>query len=82
MTTEQFKVLITAQPFRPFIIHLADGRQLAVKHREFLAMSPSGRTVIVYLPDDTYEVVDLLLVTSLRVGAGGSKPVTRWRKQA
>ena len=32
-----------------------------VPHREFASHSPSGRTVIISLPDDTFEVVDLLL---------------------
>jgi hypothetical protein len=48
-------------------VHLADGRQLAVNHREFIMSSPSGRTVSVSQPDDTLNVIDLLLVTDLEV---------------
>jgi hypothetical protein len=65
MTIEQLRSAYNAQPFRPFIMHLADGRQIAVQHPEFLAAAPSGRTVMVYQPDDTSNVVDLLLVTGL-----------------
>ncbi len=65
MTIEQFRNLYAAQPFRPFTIHLADGRQLPVYHREFVMALPSGRTVVVSQPDDTLNIVDLLLVTDL-----------------
>jgi hypothetical protein len=58
-------VAYAAEPFRPFVLHLADGREVAVPHREFLAASPSGRTIIVYQPDDSWNVIDLLLVTDL-----------------
>lgn len=67
MRTDEFRNLRDAQPFRPFAIHLADGREIPVRHQEFALLSPSGRTVIVYQPDDSFEVVDLLLVTSLAV---------------
>jgi hypothetical protein len=45
MTIEQVKQLYNSAPFKPFIIHLADGRRIPVKHREFMATSPSGRPI-------------------------------------
>jgi hypothetical protein len=65
MTIERIREAYHAEPFRPFVLHLADGRQIAVHHPEFMAAAPSGRTVTVYQPDDTMNVVDLLLVTDL-----------------
>ncbi len=65
MTVEQIRNVYQAQPFRPFVMHLADGGEVPVEHREFLALSPSGRTVIVYQPDESFNIVDLLLVTDL-----------------
>jgi hypothetical protein len=79
MTVEQLREVLKADPFRPFIIHLADGRNIAVKHRDYLASSPSGRTIIVYQPDDSFNVIDLLLVADLEVSNGKSR---RSRKQA
>jgi hypothetical protein len=70
MTIEQVRQLYNAAPFRPFIIHLADGRQIPVKHREFMALSPSGRTIVVYQTDDTSNIIDLLLVTDLEIRNG------------
>ena len=72
MTVDKMKQVLDATPFRPFVLHLADGRDLRVKHREFVAMSPSGRTAIVYQPDDSFNIVDLLLVTDLEVKNGRS----------
>ncbi len=74
MTIEQFRAFYNDQPFRSFVIHLADGRQLPVSHREFLMPSPSGRTVAVFQPDDTLNVVDLLLVTDLEVRPSSTQP--------
>lgn len=78
MTIEKLRSLYDAQPFRPFIIHLADGRNVEVHHREFMLTAPSGRTVVVCQPDDTLNIIDLLLVTDLEVlpmknGAGKRK---------
>jgi hypothetical protein len=73
MTTEQLIRHIRAQPFRRFRIHLADGRHLDVKHPDFIARSPGGRTAVVYTSDDTAETVDLLLVTSLETLNGASR---------
>ncbi len=71
MTIEQLRNFYDEQPFRPFVLHLADGRAIPVMHREFMASAPSGRTITVFQPDDTLNVVDLLLVTDLEV-----KPTT------
>lgn len=59
------------EPFHPFEIHLADGRSLSVPHPEYLWINPPGRTIVVALKDGTFEIVDLLLVTSLRLHANG-----------
>lgn len=70
MTTEQFKTTLHLQPFRPFTIRMADGRSFDVAHPDFVAQSPSGRTVIVFQPDESYNVLDLLLMTELQVANG------------
>jgi hypothetical protein len=72
MTIEQLRRMHQARPFQPFEIHLVDGRTLPVEHPEFLAQSPGGRTIAVGHPDDTIEIVDLLLVVSLKPRANGS----------
>lgn len=67
MTLEQLRAVREANPFHPFTIHLADGRSFRVPHRDYLSMSPGGRTVIVYQGDEAFSILDLLLVTELAV---------------
>jgi len=78
MKADEIRRLLHAQPFRPFVIHVADGGHLLVKHEDFVALAPSGREMLVYRHDkqDDYEIVDLLLVTRLEVGTrnGARKP--------
>jgi len=70
MTTEQFRTTLHLQPFKPFTIRMADGRAFEVAHPDFVALSPTGRTVIVFQPDDSYSVLDLLLMSELQVSNG------------
>ena len=72
MTTEQLRDMLNMQPFRPFMAHLADGRAVEIQHPEFIAYG-GGRTFVVYLRDDHFEVIDLLLVSSLEVINGQSR---------
>jgi hypothetical protein len=75
MTVERFQQVLSAKPFRPFTIHLADGDSIHVVSREFVAPSPSGRTIVVFQPDDRMNILDLLLVTNLEVEpANGDRP--------
>jgi hypothetical protein len=67
MTTEQFQATLHQHPFQPFVIRMADGRAFEVRHRDFVARSPSGRTVIVYHDNENYSVLDLLLMSELEV---------------
>ena len=72
MTIEQMRATYAAPPFRPFIIHLADGREIPVNHREFIMSAPSGRTITVYREDDAAHIIDLLLVTDVELKPVGS----------
>ena len=71
MTVDRIRELLNVEPFRKFIMHLADGREIPVQHREFIMPSPTGRTVVVFQPDDSMNIVDLLLVTDLEVKTNG-----------
>jgi hypothetical protein len=68
-----------ARPFQAFDIYLADGRSIPVEHPEVLAIPPPGRTIGVGLADGTIEIVDLLLVTSLKPRANGAPRRRRHR---
>jgi hypothetical protein len=72
MTIEQLRNVYNAQPFRPFAIHLAEGRSIPVHHREFILTVPSGRTIVVCQPDDSLNIIDLLLVSDLEIKAAAN----------
>ena len=79
MTIDQLRKMHQARPFQAFDIHLADGRSLPIDHPELLAVPPPGRTIGVGLADGTIEIVDLLLVTSLKPRANGQSRGKRSR---
>jgi hypothetical protein len=67
MTKDQLQAVRDASPFSQFTIHLADGRSLRVLHRDFISLSPGGRTIFVYHTGEAFSIVDLLLVTEIAV---------------
>ena len=79
MTIEQLRKMHQAKPFQPFDIHMGDGRWVPVEHPEMLAISPPGRTIGVGLADGTIEIIDLLLVTSLKPRPNGETRSRRHR---
>lgn len=70
MTNDQFRSTLRQMPFRPFTIRMADGRAFDVVHPDFVAQSPSGRTAIIFQSDESYSVLNLLLMTELEVSPG------------
>ena len=77
MTAQEFRSVFDAQPFRPFTVRLADGREVAVPHQEYALLSPTGRTLIVYADDGSFQVLDLMLATSLQVNGKRLKKVRK-----
>lgn len=69
MTIEKIRSLCHAEPFRPFSVHLPDGRRVEVEHPDFVALSPTGRLMIVLHADDSESVVDMLLVSDVTLKA-------------
>ena len=73
MISQQYRNLLRDEPFKPFTVHLADGRSFAVDHPEFTSLSPSGRLITVWDKDGAAEIIDQLLVTSVAVRNGTSR---------
>ena len=67
MTNEQLRRAYHTKPFKPFKLHLADGRQINVPSPEFITVPPqAARTFSVFLPEENaHDIIDLLLVVSL-----------------
>jgi len=61
------------RPFEPFRMRLADGRSLSVTHPESVAVGT--QRVIVVKPDDSWAVIEPLLIVSLDYnGTRGDRP--------
>jgi hypothetical protein len=71
MASNELRKAYRARPFRPFRVHLADGREIPVTHPELLALSPDGRTAAVFVPGEGFEILDVPLVTGISVKRGG-----------
>ncbi len=49
----------------PFTIHMADGKEYTVPHRDFISFSQRGTSVIVSTADDRFHVLPLLTMTGI-----------------
>jgi hypothetical protein len=64
-TPNQVREVVRAQPFVPFVIHLADGRKFDVRHPEFAAVSPNGRELLSVADDQGIHQFEMLLVAEI-----------------
>ena len=75
MTGGEIRKLFEATPFLPFRVHMDNDKSVDVPHPDFMHLSPTGRRLIVDRPDDTFEIIDVLLVTSLEtLSQNGTRP--------
>ena len=72
MTIQAIREAAHAEPFQPFALRLAGGPVIKVSHPDYIAFGPKGRTVIVYKSDESFKVVDVILVTELEIPASRS----------
>lgn len=75
MTIQQLRAAHRATPFKPFTVHMADGQSFNVPHPDFLSMSPTGRTVIIYQEDENFSILDLLLMTEIEMNQTSTRRV-------
>ncbi len=67
MTIEVIKEAAHAEPFRPFSLRVAGGPVVKVAHPDYIAFGPKGRTVFVYGANESFKVLDVMLVTEVEV---------------
>ena len=73
MGVREIASLAGAQPFVPFTVRMADGREFQVNHPDFLARFPTGRSVTLY--DNTgVHVLDVRLIAELRHPEPSTRP--------
>jgi len=71
ITANEVRKTYHAQPFRPFKLRVAGGREYEVRHPKLMAISPRGQTVIVVAPDETVDLIDTLTFSSIHMDDNG-----------
>lgn len=77
MTAEQVARLQCAAPFKPYWLQLTDGRSLYVDHPDFVSVSEEDQLIRVEEESGAIEIIDLMLVVSLRYGGNGPTAAPR-----
>ena len=67
-TSGQLRTLITARPFRPFVIRLTGGQSFTVRHPENAACDLRGRELTVF-DEEGMHLVEMLLVEAMEPAA-------------
>lgn len=81
MSLDGIREALRRQPFLPFFIRLADGRELPVGHPELVVLG--ARLVTVMRDDNSWSIVEPLLIVSLeyatarRGGNGAGRGTSR-----
>jgi hypothetical protein len=66
MNRTSIKDSLRQSPFKPFVIHLADGQTFQIEEPEDVAVSRTREVAVVFTTDH-YHVVDITKITSLEV---------------
>jgi hypothetical protein len=69
--TKDIRERLAAQPFLPFVIYTADGREYDVPTHDHAHVSPAGGRVSVWTNDETEYFLPALLISGLKVRSNG-----------
>jgi hypothetical protein len=72
--TKDIRDRLAAQPFLPFVVHTADGREYHVRSHDHAHVSPGGGRVSIWTDDETEFILPALLISGLKVGSNGQRP--------
>jgi hypothetical protein len=64
---QRIRNLLHATPFRPFTIHMADGKTYLVDHPDFVLAAPDLPNIHIEEPDGTLHTLSALLVTGVEI---------------
>ncbi|MBS0660233.1 MAG: hypothetical protein JSR82_18585 [Verrucomicrobia bacterium] len=67
MLPDVLRQQLQTRPFVPFAVRTGDGERYRIPHPDFAFLSPSGRTLIVYVTDEVMIQIDVFLITALEV---------------
>ena len=67
MNARTLKATIDKSPFRPFKLHIADGRDVEVPSADHISLDPRGRNALIWADNGAYRIVDIMLVTEIEL---------------
>ena len=67
MTKQEIQERINEKPFKPVKVRLADGLEIDVPTGDHVHLHPTGRTLFVHLDRGGTKIIDVALVTALKV---------------
>ena len=70
MSKDTIREAISAQPFQPFTVRMADGNAYPVPARDFVSLSPNGRTLVIFGESNKIKLLDCVLVPEIEREAG------------
>ena len=71
-TPEQLRRMITARPFRPFLVRMASGQAFMVRHPENAGCDTRGRSMFIFQDDEMHELAMLLVEDMVPIPVGQS----------
>jgi hypothetical protein len=80
MRIDEIRKLYQTAPFKPFEIVLTNGRHVPVEHPEFMALSPTGQTIVVFESDGPL-TIGVPLIIATKAFENGRGPARRRRKR-
>lgn len=79
MIFEKIRALQNAERFKPYTVVTNDGKELYVKHPDYLLIPPHHQTLDVYSSETEWDIVQVANIA--RVALGGAKQKVRARKR-
>jgi hypothetical protein len=67
MKLETIKERIRVDRFRPFEVHLSDGKIINVLHPDFILFAPSSEEFVIVTPENSFNIIAANEVTRLRL---------------
>ena len=64
---QRIRSLLHAAPFKPFAIHMADGKTYTVNHPDFVLAATEVPHIIIEESDGTIHTLSALLVTNVEI---------------
>ena len=69
MLTEEIRSLLSAQPFHPFFVHLADGTAVNIHHHDYAWLTPGGVMLFVQEAGGRFHLINTAQITKFTFDA-------------